>query len=29
LTLLNTPNVKVYEGGIDEWLDQGLPVEEE
>jgi rhodanese-related sulfurtransferase len=29
LTLLNVPNVKVYEGGIDEWLENNLPVEEE
>ncbi|HDZ61840.1 MAG TPA: hypothetical protein ENH40_01685 [Nitrospirae bacterium] len=29
LTLLNIPNVKIYEGGIDEWMENGLPVEEE
>ncbi len=29
LKLLNVPNVKVYEGGIDEWSAAGLPVEEE
>jgi len=29
LILLNIPNVKIYEGGIDEWLASGLPVEEE
>jgi len=29
LTLLNISNVKVYEGGIDEWVESGLPVEEE
>ena len=29
LMLLNVPNVKVYEGGIDEWTAVGLPVEEE
>jgi len=29
LKLLNIPNVKVYEGGIDEWLEENLPVEEE
>jgi 3-mercaptopyruvate sulfurtransferase SseA len=28
LKLLNIPNVKVYEGGIDEWLENKLPVEE-
>ncbi len=28
LTLLNIPNVKIYEGGIDEWMENGLPVEE-
>lgn len=27
LKLLNVPNVKVYEGGIDEWAAEGLPVE--
>ncbi len=29
LKLLNVPNVKVYEGGIDEWVSHNLPVEEE
>lgn len=29
LKLLNIPNVKVYEGGIDEWTEHDLPVEEE
>jgi rhodanese-related sulfurtransferase len=29
LQLLNIPNVKVYEGGIDEWVENDLPVEEE
>ncbi len=29
LKLLNVPNVKVYEGGIDEWAAHDLPVEEE
>jgi len=29
LQLLNIRNVKVYEGGIDEWIESGLPVEEE
>jgi rhodanese-related sulfurtransferase len=29
LKLLNIPNVKVYEGGIDEWVESGLPLEEE
>lgn len=29
LILLKVPNVKIYEGGIDEWTDAGLPVEEE
>lgn len=28
LKMLNVPNVKVYEGGIVEWLDNDLPVEE-
>jgi rhodanese-related sulfurtransferase len=28
LQLLNIPNVKVYEGGIDEWMENNLPVEE-
>ncbi len=28
LMLLNVPNVKVYEGGIDEWVELGLPLEE-
>ena len=29
LKMLNVPNVKVYEGGIDEWSAAGFPVEEE
>jgi len=29
LKMLNVPNVKVYEGGIDEWTGYDLPVEEE
>ena len=29
LMLLNIPNVKVYEGGIDEWTALNLPLEEE
>jgi rhodanese-related sulfurtransferase len=29
LKLLNVANVKVYEGGIDEWIAFNLPVEEE
>ena len=29
LTLLNIPGVKVYEGGIDEWTDFNLPLEDE
>jgi len=29
LKLLNVKNVKVYEGGIDEWTAFALPVEEE
>ncbi|MBI5057124.1 MAG: rhodanese-like domain-containing protein [Nitrospirae bacterium] len=29
LKLLNVKNVKVYEGGIDEWVANNLPVEEE
>ena len=29
LILLNVSNVKVYEGGIDEWVESGLPVDEE
>ena len=29
LKLLHVPNVKVYEGGIDEWTAAGLPLEEE
>jgi rhodanese-related sulfurtransferase len=29
LKLLNIRNVKVYEGGIDEWTEHNLPVEEE
>ncbi len=28
LKMLNVPNVKVYEGGIVEWTENGLPVEE-
>jgi len=28
LKMLNAPNVKVYEGGIVEWMENGLPVEE-
>jgi rhodanese-related sulfurtransferase len=28
LILLNVSNVKVYEGGIDEWVESGLPVED-
>ena len=28
LIVLNVPNVKIYEGGIDEWVESGLPVEE-
>jgi rhodanese-related sulfurtransferase len=28
LKILNVPNVKVYEGGIVEWMENGLPVEE-
>ena len=28
LKMLNVPNVKIYEGGIDEWTESGLPVEE-
>lgn len=28
LKLLNIPNVKVYEGGLDEWAAAGLPLEE-
>lgn len=28
LRLLNIPNVKVYEGGLDEWVASGLPLEE-
>jgi rhodanese-related sulfurtransferase len=28
LKMLNVPNVKVYEGGIEEWREKGLPVEE-
>ncbi|MBI5665055.1 MAG: hypothetical protein HZC49_08245 [Nitrospirae bacterium] len=27
LKMLNVPNVKVYEGGIVEWTENGLPVE--
>lgn len=29
LKMLNVPNVKVYEGGIEEWVSQGLPVEKQ
>ena len=29
LKMLNVPNVKVYEGGIEEWAENDLPVEEE
>ena len=29
LKLQNIPNVKVYEGGIDEWTSNDLPLEEE
>ncbi len=29
LNLLKVPNVKVYEGGIEEWMAHNLPVEEE
>ncbi|TNF55039.1 rhodanese-like domain-containing protein [bacterium] len=29
LKILKVPNVKVYEGGIEEWLANSLPVEEE
>jgi len=29
LKMLGIPNVKIYEGGIDEWTESGLPVEEE
>ena len=28
LKMLNVPNVKVYEGGIVEWVDNNFPVEE-
>ena len=28
LKMLNVPNVKIYEGGIDEWTASGLPLEE-
>ena len=28
LKMLNIRNVKVYEGGIDEWTESGLPLEE-
>ncbi len=28
LKMLNVPNVKVYEGGIVEWLERNLPIEE-
>ncbi len=29
LKLLHIPNIKVYKGGIDEWMAHKLPVEEE
>lgn len=29
LKILKVPNVKIYEGGIEEWLANSLPVEEE
>lgn len=29
LKLQKVPNVKVYDGGIDEWAESGLPLEEE
>jgi rhodanese-related sulfurtransferase len=29
LKLQKVPNVKVYEGGIEEWMEHDLPVEEE
>ncbi|UCH81087.1 MAG: rhodanese-like domain-containing protein [Nitrospiraceae bacterium] len=29
LKMLNIPNVKIYEGGIDEWIANNLPVEQE
>jgi rhodanese-related sulfurtransferase len=29
LKLLNIKNVKIYEGGIDEWIENSLPVEDE
>ncbi len=28
LKSLNVPNVKIYEGGIDEWVESSLPLEE-
>ena len=28
LKMLNVPNVKIYEGGIEEWIENKLPVEE-
>ena len=28
LKMLNVPNVKIYEGGIVEWEENNLPVEE-
>ena len=28
LKSLNVPNVKIYEGGIDEWVDSNLPLED-
>jgi rhodanese-related sulfurtransferase len=28
LISLNIKNIKIYEGGIDEWMENGLPVEE-
>jgi len=28
LLLLKMENIKIYEGGIDEWISRGLPVEE-
>ena len=28
LSLLKVPNIKIYEGGIDEWVASGLPIEE-
>ena len=29
LDILKVPNVKVYEGGIEEWMSHNLPVEQE